>query len=210
MPPQATSSSLGRVFVNCPFDSAYRSYFQAAVFTLIDCGFEPRCALETDDGGQTRIEKIIGIVRECNLGIHDICRTELDEVSRLPRFNMPFELGLLLGAKNFGVTSQRKKRCLILDVEPFRYQKFLSDISGQDIGNYDGDREKYICKIRDWLNNNIASTGRHLPGAKQIAKRLAAFEQVLPSFCEKKGLELEHLSCADFNAIVTSWLKINT
>jgi hypothetical protein len=165
MPPKATSKSLGKVFINCPFDAGYLSYFRAALFTIRDCGFEPRCALEIDDSSQTRIEKIIGIVRECDLGIHDICRTELDSVSKLPRFNMPFELGLFIGAKSFGIKNQQKKRCLILDIEQFRYQKFLSDISGQDIANYDGDRDRYIRKIRDWLNSNVATTtGRHLPG----------------------------------------------
>lgn len=43
---------------------------------------------------------------------------------------MPLELGTFLGAKHFGSEIQKKKTCLILDKEKFRYQKFISDIAG--------------------------------------------------------------------------------
>jgi hypothetical protein len=86
-----------------------------------------RCALEIDDGSQVRIERILRIISECRFGIHDLSRTELDRRNRLPRFNMPLELGLFLGAKRFGNRAQREKVCLILDREPYRYQRFISD-----------------------------------------------------------------------------------
>ncbi len=98
------------VFLNVPFDTAYRPLFEAMVFAVLDCGFQPRCALETTDAGQVRVQKIAAIIRECALGIHDISRTGLDKESRLPRFNVPFELGLFLGAKWFGNQIQRRKK----------------------------------------------------------------------------------------------------
>jgi hypothetical protein len=91
-----------RVFINCPFDRAYRGLFRSIVFTTIYCGFRARCALEIDDASEVRIEKILKIIEECQLGIHDLSRTELDRATRLPRFNMPLELGLFLGARRFG------------------------------------------------------------------------------------------------------------
>jgi hypothetical protein len=54
--------------------------------------------LEAYDSGDVRIEKILDIIDQCKLGIHDISRTELNEHS-LPRFNMPLELGLFLGKR---------------------------------------------------------------------------------------------------------------
>jgi hypothetical protein len=30
------------VFVNCPFDDGYKPLFNATVFAVLDCGFEPR------------------------------------------------------------------------------------------------------------------------------------------------------------------------
>jgi hypothetical protein len=131
MPRRRRNSRFGEyainVFVNCPFDSAYRRMFRAIVFAVIHCGFRARCALEIDDSAEVRIDKIFKIVEECRYGIHDLSRTELDSRTRLPRFNMPLELGMFLGAKRFGVSLQRKKRCLVLDRAPHRYQKFISE-----------------------------------------------------------------------------------
>jgi hypothetical protein len=39
------------VFLNVPFDAAYRPPFEALVFAVTDCAFRPRCALEASDGG---------------------------------------------------------------------------------------------------------------------------------------------------------------
>lgn len=47
------------IFFNCPFDQPYKPTFHALVFTVFDCGYVPRCALEIDDAGQVRIEKIL-------------------------------------------------------------------------------------------------------------------------------------------------------
>jgi hypothetical protein len=90
------------VFINCPFDKEYSSLFDAIVFAVHDMGFRPRCALEARNAGQFRLEKILEIISQCKYSIHDLSRTELDPENRLPRFNMPFELGLDLGCKKFG------------------------------------------------------------------------------------------------------------
>ena len=100
------------VFINCPFDLAYKPLLDAIVFAVHDCGFVARCALEEGDASQVRIDKIYSIIEDCRYGIHDISRTELDETSRLPRFNMPLELGIFLGAKRFGIEEQDKKNAL--------------------------------------------------------------------------------------------------
>ncbi len=119
------------VFINCPFDSSYKRIFDATVFAVFDCGFVARSALEIIDTGEVRLEKILRIMDECRFGYHDISRTELDEANGLPRFNMPFELGLFLG-----ITRRKKTTsCLVVDRDKYRYQKFLSDISGQDIAS---------------------------------------------------------------------------
>jgi hypothetical protein len=58
------------------------------VFAVRACDITPRCALEPDDGGEVRVEKIIRLIRACSLSIHDISRTQLDATSGLPRFNI--------------------------------------------------------------------------------------------------------------------------
>jgi hypothetical protein len=82
------------VFINCPFSADYLEHFRATVFTVVRSGFKPRCALETDDGAQNRFDKICEIIADCRLGLHDISKTEPDRKSKLPRFNMPLELGI--------------------------------------------------------------------------------------------------------------------
>ena len=47
------------VFINCPLDNKFIDIFYAKVFAVFDCGFRARCALERDDSGEVRIEKII-------------------------------------------------------------------------------------------------------------------------------------------------------
>lgn len=141
------------VFVNCPFDRAYRRLFYAIVFAVHDCGYIARSALEITDTSQLRLAKIFKIISECRIGIHDISRTELDRQSRLPRFNMPLELGMFLAAKEFGDAKQRSKICLVLDRAPHRYQQFCSDIAGQDISAHQRKPEIAISEVRNFLRN---------------------------------------------------------
>src|ERR1700704_4098519 len=107
-----------QVFINCPFDREYRELFYAIVFAVKDCGYNARSALEISDAGEARLAKILKLISECGIGIHDISRTELDRRSKLPRFNMPLELGMFLGAKEYGDQKQRDKICLVLDRSP--------------------------------------------------------------------------------------------
>src|SRR4051812_48514050 len=110
MPP--SDYDLG-VFVNCPLDDQYRYLFEAVIFAIQDCGYIARCSLEIDDASQVRIDKITKLIGDCKFGIHDISRTDTDSTTNLPRFNMPLELGLFLGAKRFGRAQQKLKTCLI-------------------------------------------------------------------------------------------------
>jgi hypothetical protein len=162
-----------QVFINAPFDLAYKPFFNALVFAVFDCGYAPRCSLEVEDGGEIRVAKIQRIIRECGKGIHDISRTTLDSKNRLPRFNMPFELGLFLGARWSGQGKQRQKRCLILDIDRYRFQKFISDVAGQDIKAHDSNIKTLIRAVRDWLRSS--RPGVHIPDGAVIHRRYEKF-----------------------------------
>lgn len=127
------------VFLNCPFDSSYRPLFHAIIFAVFDAGFLPRCTLECDDATEVRWTKILRVISQCRYSIHDISYAKLDPASGLPRFNMPLELGVFLGCKAFGSRPHRRKVGLVLDQEPFRYQKFVSDLAGLDIRAHQND-----------------------------------------------------------------------
>lgn len=194
------------VFVNCPFDISYRTMFEAIVFAVHDCGYIARCALEIEDGSEVRIEKIAGIIAACRFGIHDISRTDSDATTGLPRFNMPLELGMFLGAKKYGNRDQRRKNCLILDIERYRFQKFISDIAGQDISAHAGEPERAIRAIRDWLRSATPNNVR-IPGGGAMSRRYAQFRDELPAMCERLQLGSDELTFNDYVVQVEEWLK---
>jgi hypothetical protein len=196
------------VFVNCPFDDAYRELFEALVFAIHDCGYVAHCALEVDDGSEVRIEKIAKLIAECRLGIHDISRTEPDGATGLPRFNMPLELGMFLGAKRYGRSEQKRKNCLILDTERYRYQKFISDIAGQDISAHGGEPARAIRIVRDWLSN-ITPMSLVLPGGRAIASRFQRFRAALPTSCAQLDLKPDELTFNNYVVQVEQWLTLN-
>lgn len=195
------------VFLNVPFDADYRPLFEALVFCVIDCDFEPRCALEASDGGHVRVEKITRIISTCAFGVHDISRTELDAKWGLPRFNMPFELGLFLGAKRFGDKRQRRKSTLILDRERYRFQKFLSDISRQDIKAHCHKPARLIQAVRDWLRD--ANPNQHLPSSTVIVARYKMFRREMPRLCFELRLDADELTFNDYTWVIRRWLLEN-
>ena len=193
------------VFINCPFDDSYKPIFEAIVFTVRYLGFAVRCALEVDDAGEVRLSKIVRMIEQCGYGIHDISSVGLGTATNLPRFNMPLELGLYLGCKLFGAEAQRRKGCLILDSEPYRYRVTMSDIAGQDIHVHNGEPVRAIKEVRDWLAN-ISKT-RGLPGGSEIADRYAEFIEELPAVCKKLKREPTEQTFADFLETVEIWLR---
>lgn len=195
------------VFVNCPFDRQYKPLLEAILFAIADCGFRPSCSLEIEDGSQIRIEKIFKLIANCRFGIHDISRTDLDETSRLPRFNMPLELGVFLGAKRYGPGKQKDKIGLILDRERYRYQTFLSDIAGQDIREHGDDPRRAIAIVRDWLRS--ASHRADIPSGSVIGQRYERFRSRLPTLCDDLELAEDELTFRDYTWLVSMWLKID-
>ena len=178
--------------------------FEAVVFAVLACGFRARCALEVYDGGEVRIDKIAALIRACRRGIHDVSRTELNQAG-LPRFNMPFELGLFLGAKRFGDRVQGKKTCLVLDREPYRYQAFLSDIAGQDIQAHGDEPVRAIAAIRDWLASGQRK--RPPPGGAEIGRRFQTFAADLPRILAGIPIERAELTFSDYTNIAAAWLE---
>ena len=198
------ASPSASVFINCPFDEQYQPIFDAIVFCVAACGFSPRCTLELTDAGEVRIEKIYRLIDECHNGIHDISRTEVkDQPYQLPRFNMPLELGIFLGAKRFGQQSAQK-RVLILDREPYRYKRFISDIGGQDIQAHGAKPNRAIRHARDWLQS--APGKATIPG-KKISDDYRRFRRELPAIAKEAQLDPTQLTFIDYLLLVTNWLQ---
>jgi len=192
------------VFINCPFSDDYRDHFRAIVYTVVRSGFTPRCARERDDAGEVRYEKICRIIKDCSFGIHDISKTEPDTGTGLPRFNMPFELGLFLGATKFGSRSIKGKAALILDREPYRYQAFLSDIAGQDVHTHGGKIGRLIEEIATWLRDH--GNRSNVPGGRAIATEFERFSAALAAICATKDIEPAELTFLDYWTLASEWI----
>jgi hypothetical protein len=205
-PPRGVGADYdNNVFINCPFDDDYLPLFRALIFAVFECGLRPRCALEVYDAGEVRIEKIVRIVKDCRWGIHDISCTDLSSNS-LPRFNMPLELGLFLGARWLGTGPQTRKSCLILDREEHRYQEFISDIAGQDVRAHEDVPLKAITAVRDWLTISKAGIPRP-PGGVAINRRYEKFTSELPAICAAADLEVTEPTFTDYADMASTWLR---
>jgi hypothetical protein len=150
----STSKFERYVFINCPFDDDYMPMLRVLIFTVIQCGFIPRIATERADSGEVRIKKITGLIGESRYSIHDISRIEPLTEGALPRFNMPFELGIDIGCREHGSANLKTKRCLVLEKERFRYQKVLSDIAGNDIKAHGNEPLSLVRVVRSWFAEN--------------------------------------------------------
>jgi hypothetical protein len=200
-------SSPRDVFINCPFDDEFAEGFRALVFAVRACGFRARCAREVDDGSETRLDKIYRIIEQSRYGIHDISRTQLDRANGLPRFNMPLELGVFLGAKRFGGSAQKKKCALVLDTEPYRFQKFISDLAGIDPTPHGGDPREMIRCTRAWLVT--ASKRSSIPSPQALLDSYDRFMAGFDQIAGNAGLDPNAVAYPDYERLVVAWVKDN-
>lgn len=151
----------------------------------------------------------MNIISECKYSIHDLSLTTLDSATGLPRFNMPFELGLDLGCRRFGNRVQREKISLVLDIEAHRYERFISDVKGQDITARGNTVGEVIGVVRDWLRNELDPRVVIIPSGENIAMRHAAFQLELPSICARLKWDAKRLKFPDFSFAIATWIEAN-
>jgi hypothetical protein len=124
------------VFLNIPYDEPYSNLYFAFIVGLCAFGLQPRATLETATG-ERRLDRIFELMTGYRYSFHDLSRVQLDRrVPRTPRFNMPFELGLLLGWRK--ATANNDHSWFIFESTRWRLQKSLSDLDGTDPLIHDG------------------------------------------------------------------------
>lgn len=155
------------VFINCPFDDEYKRLLHPLLFTLLYYKLEPQIS-QTQSSAIIRINQIKNFIRESKFSIHDLSRSKPMNKNELPRFNMPYELGLDIGCVEFGGKKYSNKRILILETNRYHYQKVLSDIAGQDSENHDNDPAVLIIKVRNWLSTVDATRTYPSPSKTRI------------------------------------------
>ena len=193
------------VFVNVPFDQDYLPLLHAILFAIHDCGFIARIAIEDTGSNETRLDKITRIIEESRLSIHDISRVETTPGSPLPRFNMPFECGLALGAIRFG--QQAKNRDFLLLVgEQFQDKKTLSDLAGQDSKSHQNQPHHAILAVRTFLSAK-KQQGVRIRGGDAIWKRFLAFTTDLAPLSEALECTLVEMQSFDY---LPDWINCMT
>jgi hypothetical protein len=116
-------------FLNIPYDPAYEEHFLAYIAGLAAFGLNPRATLELTSG-ERRLNRIFNLISTCKYSFHDLSLVQLDRnPPATPRFNMPFELGLVVGWQN-AVPSGHE--WFVFEASRHRLQKSLSDLNGTD------------------------------------------------------------------------------
>lgn len=108
---------------------------------FIATGWTPRLAFQESERGQGRLMRIYSLINDCRVSVHD-----LSIVRPLPRFNMPFELGMACARK---MQSPLAHDFLVLDRKPLRLQRHLSDLAGIDPKIHHGTPIGVISAILD-------------------------------------------------------------
>ena len=162
------------VFINCPFDKDYEGILQAILFCIVYMGFSPRIATERMNAAEVRLSKISELVVASKYSIHDLSRCQAKEGGDFYRLNMPFELGVDYGCRQYFGRDRKQKKILILEEQRYRYQAAISDLAGCDIAVHEGDYEKAVRKVRNWLVNEANTAA---PGAGRILGAYVDFQE---------------------------------
>ena len=148
------------------------------MFCAVYLGFTPRLASESNDSAENRLEKIRNLIEASKFSIHDLSRCQARTAGEHFRLNMPFELGIDFGCRQYFGDGREQKKFLILEAKKYRYQAALSDISGCDISAYGDDEQKAPQKalknVRNWL---VSEANSEKVGAARIWGAYSDFQE---------------------------------
>lgn len=199
------------VFINCPFDEEYFPLLKVLLYVLKRVGLTPRISLERSDSSEVRLAKIQELIESSKYSIHDLSRSKSKEVGEYSRLNMPFELGVDLGCKNYKLGQKyRSKIMLILEEERYSTQKSLSDVSFADCKCHQGDAEELVMEVRNWLSE---AGLENLPSATSLWDDYNIFFTEMSAAMMEKGFkqkDINRLPMREFmNKIEEHALAIN-
>jgi hypothetical protein len=149
-------------FLNVSYDKAFESLFLAYIAGLCGFGLIPRATLEIP-GGSRRLDRTFKLIGECQYSFHDLSRVELDNKRPpTPRFNMPFELGLVVA---WAKTNRKRHDWFVFETQNRRLNKSLSDLDGTDPYIHRGSPTNVLRCLANALVRN-----RRQPTVTQLTK----------------------------------------
>lgn len=195
------------VFINCPLDTEYLGLLKPLIFTVYRLGFSPRLSIERSDSGEVRLDKIKSLIRDSKYSIHDLSRIRPINKGDYSRMNMPFEIGLDLGCRDFhGNKKYREKKTLILESERYSSQIGLSDLAGVDPKCHNSNPYELVYQVRTWFSEQ-SHVG--LPSASSVWDDYNIFQSDLYETKLKQGFtkkEIDNLPIVEFIYCIDSWI----
>lgn len=177
MPPKPKKTIDRAVFLNIPYDKQFENLCLAYICAIASFGLVPRATLEIP--GSRRLDRIIKLMQSCPFSVHDLSRVQRFAPTRLPRFNMPFELGLAIAWQKF-----RKKGHLwyVFETEQYRSDSSLSDLKGTDVYVHGGTIKGVLREVSNaFVREKRKATFVQMLQVYQVTRR------ALPSILKKSG-----------------------
>jgi hypothetical protein len=196
------------VFINCPFDKEYEPLLQALLFSIVYLGLNPQLASVRMDSGENRLDKIRGLIETSRYSIHDLCRSQAQRKGEHFRLNMPFELGLDYGCRQYGSEPHRSKCILILEEKRYRHQVSISDLAGCDVEAHSGNWQVAVRKVRNWM---VAVGAAAAPGSAHILAEYADFRRWHFEKLTANGFSQEDIGdypTAELLTAIKEWRKL--
>jgi len=198
------------VFINCPFDSAYKSLLRPLLFTILYFDFNPKIASERNDGAEQRIDKICELIGSSKYSIHDLSRLKSKKKNEFARHNMPFELGIDYGSRRFAEKHLGEKKFLVLGNKDHDYSIALSDLAGIDIKNHGDNAEQIIFEVRKWFVETVGLTKLKPPTV--IFNDFINFMADFDAERRKEGFkdkDIYEMPIPEFTLFIKEWLQKN-
>lgn len=145
-----------QVFLNYPYDAAFRPIADAMSFAVVAGGMLPVSALDLTAPDRPRIDVLVDAIQCCSYSAHDFSRATGDGPQNWARMNMPIEMGMALFYALH--TQRRDHRCLFFVATPNDYRAFASDLAGLDPRVHNNSCERVLIDTYEWLRNVVPSS----------------------------------------------------
>jgi hypothetical protein len=164
------------VFLNVPYDRQFENLYLAYVVGLTQLGLSINATLAVPNQG--RLARILDLIENSDFSIHDLSRTELSH--RIPRFNMPLELGLAL---HRSYIDPEGHKVFVFEKKSYRTLKSTSDINGIDAQIHNGTVKGVMGKLRNIFHQPDGTT------VPEMLKSYRAVRRRLPELRRNAGSE---------------------
>jgi hypothetical protein len=189
----ASPKRLRSVFLNIPYDHRFEDLYLAYVVGLTQLGLHVNLTLAVPNQG--RLERIVELIEKSDASIHDLSRIEI--TSGVPRFNMPFELGLALYRSR---ATKGRHLVFLFEKKAYRMQRSTSDINGIDPLIHNGNPKGVMAGLR-----NIFFQPKGTTTVPEMLSSYRAVKRKLPELRKNAGSQ-SLFEASVFNELVLAAL----